>query len=313
MPRQYVSPDAFNAHPIGVGLNSGSLAAGVLDKVLFRASNRVDRFCHRKIGNCGTTTLSATVALGATQVQITSALSIDGNPDTKLQIGSGATQELVRVGGLVSVSATAPYAATVNLYPGTSLAYGHNKGEAVQQFYYEQYNPLGSATSKMDQYFDFTQAGQIAEAHAPRLGIGDNVRVVFLRNMPILQIAAYAVAYPWANVLDQGTVSDLTIANAEGWIRTPIGYFLPPDSLVHVTYDAGYLYIPDAVQEAAIFEAAAELAMGVNYLGAAAFKRGDYSVTFTNRRSGNGQDESTLLYSQEAQIRLREFRVETIS
>lgn len=294
MPRQYVTPQDFADHPLGIGLGAANLAPGILDKTLWRASARVDKHCRRRLGQPGSTTLSAATPALATSLSLAGSLGFDGTPDTVAQIGSGATQETVQVGGISAIISATPYPATLSLYPGKTLAYAHNAGEAVTQYYYEQQNPLTSATSKMDQYFDFTQAGQIAQAHSPRLGIGENVRVIFLRHMPILQLLAVAVAYPWANVLDTSAVpSDLFVMWSEGWIRFPIGYFDPPDSVVHVTYSAGYQTVPDDVQEAVMYEAAAELGLGVNYLGALQFRRDDYQVVFA--RPIGKQGAKTLL------------------
>lgn len=299
MPRQYLAPTDFAAHPLGIALGAGGLQAGVLDRALFRASQRVDKFCRRKLGYPSPTTLSTGVAAGASQLQLVSSLGFDGTPDTVVQIGTGATQETLRVAGLTNVLATpAPYAGTLTLYPGVVTQYAHNQNEPVQQLYYEQQNPQTSATSKQDQYFDFTQAGQIAEAHAPKLGLGENVRVVFVRNYPILQVVAFSVAYPWANVLDPGTPSDLFIENMEGWVRFPIGYFIPPDSVVHLTYTAGYMTLPDDVQQAVLLETAAELAWSANPYNASSMRIGSESMTFA--RLGTAKGEALTLMTAEA-------------
>lgn len=298
MPRQYVSVSDFATHPIGIAANVGSLPDGVADKLLFRASARVDRHCRHKFGVPGSTTLANASAVGASALSLTGSLGIDGTPDTLVLIGTGPTQESARVGSLGNIGVAAPYPATLGLFPGVTTQFAHAAGEPVVAYYYEQHNLQGGATNPDDQYFDFTQAGQIAAMHAPRMGMANNVRVFFLKHAPILQVIAYAIAYPWANVLDPGSPSDLFIANAEGWVRLPVGYFAPPDSVAHVTYSAGYLSVPDDVQEAVILEAATELGFGTNYLGAAQFRRGDYMVEFTPRTPARDGTIKNLLSSR---------------
>jgi hypothetical protein len=192
------------------------------------------------------------------------------------------------------------------LYQGQALANAHGAGETVQQFYYEQLNPLGASTSAMDQYFDFTQQGQVAYAHAPKWGLGQNIRTFFLKHTPILQLVAFATAYPWANVLDPATITDLFVEFVEGWLRLPIGYFSPPDSVIHVTYNGGFASVPEQVYEAVIFEAAAELGQSQNPYGVLSFKRADYAVNF--RSGASNRDDEERMYSEDAKKILKDFR-----
>jgi hypothetical protein len=250
-------------------------------------------------------------AAGTTSLSLASTLGLDGGPGTVLQVGTGGTQEMVRVARVaVAAGATSPFPGTATLSAGAALRYAHSQGEPVVAFYYEQQNPLGSSTSRMDQYWDLTQAGQIARGHAPMPMAGDNVRVVFLRNPPLGQVQSLAVAYPWSDALDGADVTGLLVDNDEGWVRFPLGYFLPPDSVVHVTYTGGFQQVPDDVQEAVIYYAASSLALGVNFLGASTSHSGDASVTFT--RSA-GPDASGFPYVQEAERLLRPYRVTALS
>ncbi|HLG72141.1 MAG TPA: hypothetical protein VFE42_20675 [Chloroflexota bacterium] len=289
MARQYVMPADFLESLVGAALNQPAISPGLLAKQLCRASARVDRYCLRKFGLPGSTTVRTAAAAGSATLELTSILNIDGDAGMVLVINAGgATQEQVQIAGYAPPDFTTPgYPATVSLVPGTTTRFAHNAGEPVQAYYYEQYNAWGGATSKMDQYFDFTQQGQIAEAHAPRLGIGENVRTVFLKNMPIVQIYGVAIVYPWANVQDIGVPGDLRISTAEGWYNFPIGWFDPQDSLVITTYLAGFQTVPDDVQDAVIYETAAAFGFGSNPLGLISARRGDGSATFATSQGRN--------------------------
>ncbi len=51
MPRLYLSTNELNEHPIGLALASqiSQLGTGVLDKLLFKASSRVDSTCRKRV------------------------------------------------------------------------------------------------------------------------------------------------------------------------------------------------------------------------------------------------------------------------
>lgn len=315
MPRQYVSPAAFNAHPIGAGLKSSTLAAGVLDGALVRASARCDRHCRRLFAAPGATTLSANAAQGASVIVVTDllALAVDPSPMTVVTINAGqATAETVQLGGYTGLDLTtpAPHGGTLKLYPGVTLRYTHVSGEPIQAYHFEQSPLEGGATRQFDGLWDLTQQGQVAHAHAP-MGAGADVRVVFLKQMPILQVVAVSISYPWANVLDPADVTALTVEAAEGWYRFPIGNFAPGGSVAQTTYLAGHYSVPDDVQQAVIYETAAELAFGTNFLGSQEFRRGNYSVRMLGRANDKTTGGRALLFAQESEALLEPFRVRT--
>lgn len=294
--RQYVSAASFLRHRLGKSLGAASFDPGEVDEALANASARADSYCNRHFGVPGATTLTASASAGSNALALASSLGIDGTTHTLLQIGSGATQEIVQCGYLtLTEPLTNPYPGTVTLYPGATLAYSHNAGEQVQAFYYEQYNSIGSATTPLDQSFDLTQQGQIAAAHAPSWSMGQNARRVFLRNMPLLQILSVSIIYPWNNQLDPGVPSDLLIAHEQGWIRFPLGIFNPPDSVVTVAYSAGYGTAPSDVREAVMFETAAELGTAKsNAYGLASERVGDESRSFGARSLLTARAEELL-------------------
>lgn len=314
MPRQYVAAADFLLHPLAAGLNAAALeSTGALDRALARGSARADSFCRRKLGLPGTTFLASSAAAGVTSLSLAGTLGLDPGPDMLLQIGSGATQETVRLGTVaVAAGASSPFPGMATLYSGQALTYGHSQGEPVAALYYEQQNPLGSSTNKVDHYWDMTQAGQIARAHAPTPLADENVRVVFVRNMPIVSLQAVQIAYPWANDLDTASVSDVLVDNDEGWVRFVLGTFVPPDSVVHLTYTGGYATVPDDVQEAVLYYTAASLVFGVNFLGAASVRSADASVTYLAAHAGNPAPSGSP-YVQEAERLLQPYRVVALS
>lgn len=311
MPRQYITAAEFSAHPIGVKLNAGALGTGILAGAIERASSRCDEFCRRRLGLPGQTTLQGATVVGATSLILADAyaIGVDLGPDVVLQIGAGATQETVQVAWMTGFNpAGGNNQATINLLPGVTLQYAHGGGEAVVALYLEQSDLQGGATDPTDQAFAETQAGQLAQAHAPRLGVAESVRVVFLKNFPIVQVVKVQIAYPWANALDTGNVADLTIDWKEGWYRFPIGYFAPRGGLVYTTYLGGFSPVPSLVKTAMIYEVAAELAFGENYLGAQEYSRGNYRVRMAGRAADKNQSGRSLLFAHEAEEALRPFR-----
>lgn len=293
MPRQYIRPDQFLNHPLasngGWSFNGvGTLMPGQLEGMIARASARVDRACKRRFGMPGSTNLAEDVLAGATTIKVDSLINLDDPPAMLFQIGAAGsgTQETVQIGTTSVVGTYAlPIPGAATLYNGTALQYAHSAGEPVVGYWFEQSNLKGGATSATDQYWDLTQEGQIAMGHAPRMGLGQIVRTVFLRAYPIQSILSVQVTYPWANSIDPGVVSDLFVVYAEGWYRFPVGYFVPNDSVVWTAYRAGYDTIPDDIQEAVLYEVASELAMARNPLGAMSIGSGVRHVSWGGKRS----------------------------
>lgn len=314
MPRMYVTPLDFVTDPLGSALlpQQGQVSAtdgafvpnGVVERLLWRASARVDKYCKRRLGAPGTTTLGANLSPGATAIPLTSCIGFDGTPDTVITLGTGSASETLRCEGLVAVTPRDPFPATVNLLSGTATQFAHNQGEPIAESYYEQRRLVGGETTSVDMYYDFTQQGQIAQMHAPQQA-GENVRKVFLSGYPILSITDVSVVYPWANVADHiGSTSDLSVMNAEGWYQFPIGYFVPPGSFVQTTYRGGWSYLPDDVQQAVIWEAASILALSYNPYGVHSDKSGVRETVYAQL---NPRRKSTLLFSQEAEVLLEDY------
>src|SRR6266702_1829431 len=103
-PRLYLSPNERLEMPIGVGLASSISALGtnVIDKLLSRASVRCDSECKRRLQAPGSTTLSQPASPGATQISVSSTLTLDELDEQAVQIGTGSTQEtiLIKPGGV---------------------------------------------------------------------------------------------------------------------------------------------------------------------------------------------------------------------
>jgi hypothetical protein len=250
-----------------------SLSTGAIDSLLFRASQKADSFCERRLGAPPTTTLSASVSAGATSIAVTSTLGIDALSEQAVYIDTGGSQELVEIvsGGVtltpnVGAYCLAPYPGTLTL--ATPLQYGHLSGVTVQCVYREVSEAGGSSTS--DPYTEalLTQTAQLALAHLPPSHM-ELTRTVFLSAYPIIGTPSliehsysYDVTYETVDIS-----SGLSIVAPEGWYRFRIGAVILKEGLIRTTYQGGYESIPDDIKSAVSLYATLELMRYINPFG----------------------------------------------
>jgi hypothetical protein len=271
VPRLYLSQAELNASPIAIGL-SGFLAtasAQTIMTTLFRASARVDAFCHRRIGLPGVTTVDvAGASSGSTVLAVASLLGFDNRDEQAVFVGSGATLELVPVvaGGVQIASYVSPFNGSLQL--ATPLQFTHFAGEPVVGVYYEV-REMGSSSST-DVYAEafLTQQAQMAQAHAPMIarGMGFLARTVFLRNYPIASIKNVEASYSYENEYFQLDATAVSLEPNAGYYNLPLGSPVLEGSYVRTTYTGGYAVVPDEVKEAAMYYAADEFTLlNTNY------------------------------------------------
>lgn len=283
MPRLYLTPGELAEMPLGIGLQSSlnQLGAGVLDKLLFRASQRCDSFCQKRLGAPQTTTLAANVSAGATSISVASTLGWDNLAEQAVILNpGGATQEtiLIQPGG-VTITPTAgvvvaPYPGTLTL--ATGCVYGHSTGETIQGCYMEV-TEAGSSSSS-DPYTESlqTQAMQLALAHLPpaRTAL---TRVIFLKNYPIISIQNIEHAFSFVNQFNKIDLSIETIVPTEGWYRFNVGTVILREGIMRTTYTGGYQTVPDDIKEACSYFVADEMERMSNPFGAISLTLGKKS------------------------------------
>src|SRR5438874_2506649 len=141
MPRLYLSSAELKESVLGYSMAGpiNALSAAALDKLLFRASERVDGFCKRRLQTIGSTTISgsSTIVAGSTSLPIVSTLTFDNKDEQAVTIGTGGTQEtiLIQSGGVSVTSFTSPYPGTLTL--DTPTQFNHSVGESVVGIYKE--------------------------------------------------------------------------------------------------------------------------------------------------------------------------------
>src|SRR5450755_1209271 len=276
MGRQYISPTEFAAMPVSQGPQvSGmlsSLIPGAIDSLLFRASQKADSFCERRLGAPPTTTLSSSVSAGATSIAVASTLGLDNKSEQAVYIDTGSSQELVEIvsGGVtltpnVGAYSLAPYPGTLTL--ATPLQSGHSSGVTVVGCFREVSEAGGSSTS--DPYTEalLTQTAQLALAHLPPSHM-ELTRVFFTKNYPILSINDIYHAYSYDATYELVDISQgLSIVPTEGWARLTIGTVVLKEGLLRVDYTGGFTTLPDDIKEATALYATLELMRYINPFG----------------------------------------------
>lgn len=296
MVRQYVTPAEVLEAPLGIALSSSlsQLATGVLDKLTFRASQRCDRFCQKRLQAPGSSTLSSNVSSGATSIAVASTLTLDNLSEQAVIIGSGSTQEtvLIQPGGITLTSVASPYPGTITL--ATGLQFGHSSGETVQ-YCYKEVSEAGSSSSS-DPYTESlqTQAMQLALAHLPpaRTAL---TRVVFTKNYPLIQIYNIEHAFSFVNQFNQVDLSIETVMPNEGWYRFNVGTVVLREGVMRTTYTAGYQAVPDDIKEAALCFLKDLLVPFVNPYGATSQTLGHQSRSFRSGQLSNNAQEAEVL------------------
>lgn len=289
MGRLYLTPTEMQQTPIGIALANqiGQLAPGVLDQLLFRASERVDSACKKRIGAPLSTTVgTGGIAAGGTTLPVASTLGFDNLDEQCVILDTGAAQEIIPIlpGGVTVSSFTAPYPGTLALAQPTQFA--HAFGAPVVGCY-QEVTEAGKSSSS-DIYAEaFTQEAQIALAHAPMMARGaDFTRLVFLKHYPIVSIAKVEHSYSFDNVYIGIDASSVAIDATAGTYKFRIGTVVIPQGLIRTTYTAGRTAIPDDLKTAASYFLADQLLAFANPYGAIEVQMGKRRQKFLSEKTG---------------------------
>lgn len=275
MPRLYINTSDFLTYPVAITfsfqITQLQAQSGGMDRLLARASRRVDNWARKRIGLPGTTTVgTGGIAANGTSLPMTSTLGFDNGQEQAVIIGSGGTQETIPVapGGVQVSSWSGVYPGTLTLAQGT--LFSHSAGEAVVGCYQEvgTVGSSGSSDIYSESLLALNQAAQLAQAHAPHFDTSGLVRIIFLKCYPIVPpILKMEHMLPIDSAFNPLDASQVGIQPAAGYLRLPIGSFILPEGLFRTTYKAGFAYPPDDIQEATAWYAADEL-QSMKYDGA---------------------------------------------
>lgn len=266
MPRLYVSTTDFLAHPAALAFPTQiaqvQANSGALDKLLARASRRVDGFARKRIQAIPATTVASPgCSAGATSLPITSTLGFDNGQEEAIVLGTGGTQEIIPIapGGVATSSWSGVYPGTITL--ATPTAYAHSAGETIQGCY-QEVSTVGSSGSSdvySESLLEMSQDAQIAAAHAPRMVAGNLTRVLFLKCYPIMQLLKLEHMLSFTTTYGTLDVNSVGIAPNAGYIRLPVGALVLPEGLLRATYTAGFVNVPEDIADAAAWYAADEI------------------------------------------------------
>jgi hypothetical protein len=267
MPRIYVPVTDFTGYPEAITFPQQiaqlNAVSGGLDRMLARASRRVDGFCKKRVVAPPATTIATGggISAGATSISVTSTLGFDNGQEEAVVIGSGATQEIVPVqpGGIQVTTWTSPYPGVIQLAQGT--AYAHLAGETVQGCY-QEVSTVGSSSS-LDTYSEsllaLNQSAQLAQAHAPQFDTHGLTRIIFLKCYPITGLLKLEHMLPIDQQYNALQLNNVGIQPSAGYLRLPIGSFVLPEGLFRATYTAGFTNVSEEVAHATVLYAADEL------------------------------------------------------
>lgn len=266
MPRLYISTTDFLAHPAALAfptqITQVQANAGALDRMLSRASRRVDGYARKRIQSPPTTTVgTGGIAQGGTSLPVTSTLGFDNGQEEAIVLGTGGTQEIIPIapGGAATSSWSGVYPGTLTLAQPT--AYAHIAGETVQGCY-QEVSTVGSSGSSdvySESLLEMSQDAQIAAAHAPRMVEGNLTRVLFLKCYPIMQLLRLEHMLSFTTTYGTLDINSVGIAPNAGYIRLPLGALVLPEGLLRATYTAGFANVPEEIATAAAWYAADEL------------------------------------------------------
>jgi hypothetical protein len=319
MVRMYVLPSQFSSYPPAIAfafeLQQLTAIPGALDMLMARASRRVDAYARKRIVSPGTTTIATGgISQGATVLPITSTLGFDNGQEQAVIVGSGGTQEIIPLvpGGMQVTNWSLTYPGTLTL--AQPVTYAHSAGEAVAGCYQEitTVGSSGSSDVYSSSLLALNQAAQLARAHAPHFDTSGLVRIILLKNYPItLPILQIEHMLPIDTKFAPLDASQISVQQAAGYLRLPIGSFVLPEGLFRTTYKAGFLYPPDDIQEATVYYAADEL-QSMSSKGA--FERTIGKTRTKYRSSGKMESDSgksTYVQSAEAIIDAGNYRRRT--
>jgi len=286
MPRLYLTSAEVKESVLGYSMAGpiNALSAAALDKLLFRASERVDSFCKRRLQTIGSTTISgsSTIVAGSTSLPVVSTLTFDNKDEQAVTIGSGGTQEtiLIQSGGVTVTNPSFPYSGTLTL--DTPTQFNHAVSEAVVGIYKEVTEAGGVSSGDSFSNSLMTQQAQIAQAHHPHINFNNLTRVVWLRNSPIISISGIEHAYSFLNSY-QSLPGNVTAQNShDGWYRFNTGLVITPEGFLRTTYLGGYLTVPDDVKQATMYYAADLLQQFINPGGAIETRQGKVSFKYSS-------------------------------
>jgi hypothetical protein len=267
LPRLYVDTATFIGMPEALTFPQQiaqlQAVSGGLDRLLARASRRVDGFARKRVIAPPSTTIATGggISAGATSISVTSTLGFDNGQEEAVIIGTGGTQEIVPVlpGGIQVTTWLAPYPGVIQLAQGTTNA--HSAGETVQGCY-QEVSTVGSSSS-LDTYSEsllaLNQAAQLAQAHAPQFDTHGLTRIIFLKCYPITNLLKLEHMLPIDQAYNQLQLTNVGIQPAAGYLRLPIGSFVLPEGLFRTTYTAGFSNVSEEVAQATALYAADQL------------------------------------------------------
>lgn len=304
--RLYLTPAELLVSPLYLGISQylSQLPAGSVDLMLARASERVDRYCQKRLQAPGSSTLTANALAGATIISVQSTLTLDNLSEQAVRINPGGSNEetvLIMPGG-VSVANSPivdmPYPGTITL--ASPLSFGHSSGETAQ-YVYKEVTEAGSSSSS-DPYTEAlqTQAMQLALAHLPpaRTAL---TRVFYTKAFPIINIYGIEHAFSFVNQFNPIDLSIESIVPSEGWVRFNVGTVILREGLMRVTYTGGYSVIPDDVKTACAYYFAEEVQMAVNPFGLQQLTMGKRTQRWNTSRPKN-------FLSEQAEDILKKYR-----
>lgn len=307
MPRLYVSPQevAQSAFGVGVASSLARLASGVVDAMLWRASQRCDTFCEKRLQAPGSSTLTATVSAGSTTLTVASTLTLDDLAELAVIIDVGnSNQETIEIvpGGVAVAGAPTgivyPYPGTITLK--SPLQFGHSNGAPVQYCYKE----VGEAikASQSDPYSEAlqSQAAQLALAHLPAMHVG-LTRIVFTKAYPIQTVYTVEHAYSFDTtynlVYDNSNptfTGGIILEPTAGFYRFRVGTVVTPEGMVRTTYSAGYTVIPDDIKRAVILYFTDDLQQMINPWRVKSEKQGKRTLEWEPKHSNIDEAERIL-------------------
>jgi hypothetical protein len=274
-------------------------AAGGMDRLLARASRRVDGFARKRIVIPPVASIATGgIAAGSTSLPMTSTLGFDRGQEEAVIIGSGGTAEIIAIapGGVTVTSWYSPYPGSLIL--AQPVAYSHAAGEAVQGCYQEISkvgNPSGRDIEE-GAWSDLDQGAQIAAMHAS-VAL-PTTRSIFLKCYPIIKLYRLEHSLPISSEYTDLGLTGVSVDPVVGKLRLPLGSFVLAGGLFRSTYTAGFANAPDDIQEATVWYAADELQM-MTSKGAYEIQSGKTKVKYASEQN------ATSIYVQNAEKLIR--------
>lgn len=278
----------------GLNYPLGGEEGDVIAEAIMDASVEADDHVRRRLSRPGATTVSANSTGSVINVASTIGLDVGSGDDSYVQVNNSALYKILEVD---ITNYSPPYPGTITVAPtivGTISA-----GMSVQGVTKERTNVTGLGTNFNDGAGIETQEAQTAIAHSPHDSLNTLVRYVWVTSPPIHKIVSIGVILGWAGNVSPLPLDTIAVSADQGWIRLPIGMFVPPGSDVEIVYIGGYQQLSRSMQSAITLLAADNLASGLAPLatGYATAEVGGSRVSTTTkaRRGRMVDDEVTTL------------------